>query len=395
MKKRMSCISCGHHMDELGILPLRDFEGSCFAGEAHYRFCPECGLARAETGLSDSDIINHYAQTSLYSVLTGVGVGGETPEDEARYSHYLHLLEAHDLTRGQFADIGCSRGGFMRYLRRYAAKAEVTGVECDLRSTARLKEDGYEVLSGDALALPCADAEKDALFYFHVLEHLYDLVQTLSEAWRVLKPNGTLMLEVPDAARYDAPETYVGTMFWFGMKEHVSHFSLCSLERLLSRAGFSIVAVHRSRLPMKAGMAYPSLILIARKAVHEPSGAEISYDKNSHFVDFFTLEVERIRQVAIRIAAESSTGPICFWGIGLEFFALYGHLALTLVDRAVHLVDVNPAKQGLRVDGVTVEAPEGVPARGRLICCSYMSRETIARRAVELGWDRAEIRCLS
>ncbi|MDM7947750.1 MAG: class I SAM-dependent methyltransferase [Oceanibaculum nanhaiense] len=351
--------------------------------------CPACGMARVEIGLTDREIVAHYANESLYIALTGVGVGGDTPEDRARYAHYRAFMQTHGIDAGRLADIGCSRGGFLRYLAEAAPGIASIGVDCDARSLKSLGEAGLDARVGDVFALPFAAGEADMLSYFHVLEHLYDIDAALAEAARVLTPGGALLIEVPDAARYFAPDTSVGPMFWLGMKEHVNHFTPAALARALARNGFALAAIDRSNQPMKGGAAYPSLLALARKGAAESGGV----DKGGDFAAQFASDTGRMRQAAAEIAA-CPAGPLCFWGIGLEFFALYGYLAPLLDGRDIRLLDRNPAKQGLTVDGRPVADPSSVPAEGRLVCCSYMAAPQIVEQAMALGWKREAVRCL-
>jgi SAM-dependent methyltransferase len=51
--------------------------------------------------------------------------------------------------------------------------------------------------SWDIQHLPCQDNVYDAIFCVHVLEHIDNDKQALSELHRILKPNGTLVIGVP------------------------------------------------------------------------------------------------------------------------------------------------------------------------------------------------------
>jgi SAM-dependent methyltransferase len=388
-----SCAACGRSLCHVGSLSSRDFDGSIFNFEGHFLHCRFCGFVRVESGLSDSAISRHYAEESLYSTLSGVGVGGQSAQDEARYAFSVKFMEANGCMEGALADIGCSRGGFIRYLHRYLPNIRATGVDCDTLSLASLMADGYDAIEGDVFSLPFESGQKDILCYFHVLEHLYDVDRALIEARRVLKSGGALLIEVPDAEFYFDPATYVGPLFWLGMKEHVNHFTPAALRHFLGRNGFEIVDLIRSAQPMKGGKCYPSLMLLAKqKAVC--IDVFIQQSDYSVFPAHFRSEVDKMRRVSVDIANLSSVEPICFWGIGLEFFALYGLISSLLADRKLRLVDRNHGKLGMTIDGLSVDAPDSVPIEGTLVCCSYMADSKIRCEALALGWPENAIRSL-
>lgn len=384
----MNCPACNNNIKFIGNISDRDFDGSLFNVNGQFHHCANYGFVRVETGLSDAKIAEYYAEFSLYSSLSGVGVGGDSTDDHARYAHYVDLMSVHGLTSGTLADVGCSRGGFIRYLATHAPEINTIGIDCDARSLSVLTRAGYKACKGDVFALPFSDGEKDTLSYFHVLEHIYDVDTVLAEATRVLRQGGNLIIEVPDAARYFSPDSAVGLMFWLGMKEHINHFSLASLQHFLHRNGCAIIDVVRSNLPMKSGKYYPSLLLLARKA----RGIENTVNSKiwTGFLENFQREVTLMQCLAEKIAT-ISVGDLCFWGIGLEFFVLYGYLAPLLVGRSIRLADRNPVKHGLTVDSIPVEPPELIPVSGQLVCCSYMAGQQIREQAMALGWPSEAI----
>lgn len=87
------------------------------------------------------------------------------------------------------------------------------GIDLDVQSLKALDGTGIASREGSALSIPLPDHSQDMLSYFHVFEHILDTDRVLAEATRVLKNDGLLMIEVPDAPAYGNPETRVGTMF--------------------------------------------------------------------------------------------------------------------------------------------------------------------------------------
>ena len=50
---------------------------------------------------------------------------------------------------------------------------------------------------GDIQNLPFKDESFDGVYASHCLEHVPDIVKTMNEAWRVMKPNGKFNIRVP------------------------------------------------------------------------------------------------------------------------------------------------------------------------------------------------------
>lgn len=50
---------------------------------------------------------------------------------------------------------------------------------------------------GDVQDLPFKDSSFDSIYASHCLEHIPNIVKTMNECWRVLKPNGKFNIRVP------------------------------------------------------------------------------------------------------------------------------------------------------------------------------------------------------
>ncbi|MCS7223569.1 MAG: class I SAM-dependent methyltransferase [Armatimonadetes bacterium] len=106
-------------------------------------------------------------------------------------SRYGYRLPSQSL----ILDIGCGSGGNLPLLSRWGKVVGLDPSPTALR-WARQKKIGFLVL-GDGHHLPFQDRSFDLVTLLDVLEHMDDDRRGLKEVWRVLKPQGILILTVP------------------------------------------------------------------------------------------------------------------------------------------------------------------------------------------------------
>jgi 2-polyprenyl-3-methyl-5-hydroxy-6-metoxy-1,4-benzoquinol methylase len=170
----------------------------------------------------------------------------------------------------QLLDIGCGSGTFLHMASRKgfvphgmdAAKNAVDLARAQYGICAREGEIGQDVWP---------DKQFDFITMFHVLEHLPDPRSGLSYAIDLLKPGGSLVLQVPNA---DSLQARFFRDRWHGLDvpRHVINFTPKSLNRLLEEAGLR--AHSTCRFSMRDNPAAlvsslaPALDPIGRRGVH-------------------------------------------------------------------------------------------------------------------------------
>lgn len=94
-------------------------------------------------------------------------------------------------------DLGCGTGRLLHF-----ASAGLDSSPAMLE-IARSKHPAKPLMQGSAAQLPIESASYDAIFSFHLLMHLQpeQIRSVLDECYRVLKPGGTLIFDIPSAAR--------------------------------------------------------------------------------------------------------------------------------------------------------------------------------------------------
>lgn len=150
----------------------------------------------------------------------------------------------------QVLDIGCGTGDFLKELNLHGYQS--TGFEPNLKAATIAKQKGINLIE-DYKKLP--QATFDVITMWHVLEHVYDLQEQISELKRLIKPNGVIIIAVPNFKSFDA--FYYGKDWAaFDVPRHLWHFSKNSIRLIFGQKGFKVVQI----LPMYFDAFYVSML---------------------------------------------------------------------------------------------------------------------------------------
>ena len=156
---------------------------------------------------------------------------------------HLELLEQRVLaphsTRGTLLDAGCATGTFLAAAHERGWRtfgADVAPAALTLAKT-QLQ---LAVANATLHAQPFPCNVFNVITAFHTLEHLPSPRRAVQEFYRLLKPNGWLMVEVPNSASIEAR---VQGPRWPALRlpYHLYFFTPYTLKRLLSENGFDII----------------------------------------------------------------------------------------------------------------------------------------------------------
>jgi SAM-dependent methyltransferase len=192
---------------------------------------------------------------------------------------HIRFVEAaiqHAGAGGLVLDVGCGGGLLAGMLAERGVR--VAGLDSSLNA-ARIAwhRKGAPAVCGDLASAPFARESCAVITMFHVVEHLYDPGAYLAAAHELLKPDGRLVVQAPNAACW---QFRLFGERWNGLDapRHLIDFRQSDLDRLLARCGFEPVR-HKyfSLRDNPAGLATtlaPSLDPMARRVRQaEESGA--------------------------------------------------------------------------------------------------------------------------
>jgi SAM-dependent methyltransferase len=175
---------------------------------------------------------------------------------------------------GVVLDVGCGGGLFLSLLAEGGVRVAGLDLSLDAAGTAWRRGKVPAVCASLAHA-PFAPEGFSAITMFHVLEHLYDPAAYVQAAHGLLRPQGRLIIQVPNAASW---QFLMLAENWSGVDipRHLLTFRAGDIEALLERCGF--VVVRRKFFSLRdnpAGLATsmaPWLDPMARRVRRLPEG---------------------------------------------------------------------------------------------------------------------------
>jgi 2-polyprenyl-3-methyl-5-hydroxy-6-metoxy-1,4-benzoquinol methylase len=155
--------------------------------------------------------------------------------------------------KGQLLEVGAGTGAFANAMKEKGWN--VTALEPDAASRQRAMDTySLELLPIETLfTLPAG--KFDVITLWHVLEHVHDLKQYIQSFEQLLKPNGRLIIAVPNYTSYDA-QFYKAFWAAYDVPRHLYHFSPLAMKRLMHKNQMQIVSYQ----PMWFDSFYVSLL---------------------------------------------------------------------------------------------------------------------------------------
>jgi 2-polyprenyl-3-methyl-5-hydroxy-6-metoxy-1,4-benzoquinol methylase len=164
----------------------------------------------------------------------------------------LQLISKYFKT-GNILDIGCGTGEFLDTCKK--AKWSTLGIEPDedARKMA-IQNFGLNVKEEDELK-NLQDGSFEIITMWHVLEHVPKLNERIEELKRLIKPNGIIIIAVPNSDSFDANK-YKEDWAAYDVPRHLYHFNPKDIETLFKNHGLKMFRI----LPMVFDSFYVSLL---------------------------------------------------------------------------------------------------------------------------------------
>ncbi|MFU8803283.1 MAG: class I SAM-dependent methyltransferase [Bradymonadaceae bacterium] len=161
---------------------------------------------------------------------------------------------------GRLLDVGCGSGAYLRDME--ALGWQVAGVDISPEAIKCATRDGYNAKVGTLFSAHLEEESFDLITMWHVLEHFHRPVDMLRRAHDILRPNGRLILAVPN---WRSIMRQIGGDAWWCLEvpRHLHHFTPETLRKTLTTAGFEVSLLRPKVRPRMVvgtlGMKFPSL----------------------------------------------------------------------------------------------------------------------------------------
>lgn len=206
--------------------------------------CCHCGLVFMKDPLINDDAPGYYEEEyrNFYQA---------PPAEEFFNTHiaesYQRIKKIHMYLNdtSKILEIGSATGNLLSALKD-SGYSELTGIELDKNySQYSIEELGLNIYQKPLKEISFDENSFDAILCFHVLEHFSGPLAFLKEVKRILRPSGTLIIEVPNVDDYLISlfklKSY--TEFYY-QPAHNFYFSRSTLTKLINKAGFNKININ-------------------------------------------------------------------------------------------------------------------------------------------------------
>jgi len=268
-----NCDFCGSKRYEL-ILNAKDHYNG-IPGKFTVVKCSDCGLVYTNPRPTKNSMSFFYPDSAGYFIPTvTLDRGGFKKKREdillREYYGYFPKIKRHILTKmilslfylwtyrelkisglphfvknGSILDIGCSYGGFLSKMKKLGWK--VKGIELNKKSAEWGKRNfGLEILNTDIDHFK-TNEKFDVITMGMLLEHVYSPKKVLKKVKNLLKPNGILIMSLPNFGGFEA-KLYGKYAYTLHVPNHLTHFTPSTIKRYLILAGFKNIKIYYQKV---------------------------------------------------------------------------------------------------------------------------------------------------
>jgi SAM-dependent methyltransferase len=246
MTEYVSCNYCGK--DDTKLLFSKKDKLGLSALDFKVVQCNHCGLIYINPRPSENEIAQFYPDTySWKETLRAESKFTRTIRKlEKTYRYHLLHYETSKIVKlagrktGRLLDVGCGTGDRLDIFRQLGF--DVFGVEISGSAEYAKEHLGLNVKQGDLFQAAYPDSFFDIITLHNVLEHTHNPQKVIGELHRILKKDGVIAIQVPNA---DCIQFKLFNQRWAAVDvpRDLYYFNIPLLKKILTKENLSVVNV--------------------------------------------------------------------------------------------------------------------------------------------------------
>ena len=202
---------------------------------------------------------------------------------------------------GLVLDVGCGRGALGEAIRQLGW--EVWGIECSEEACATARSRlarliPADLLDREAIARQIGDMRFDAVIFSDVLEHLYDPRTVLESYLPYLKPQGKLLISVPNAVVWtNRLQWLLGRVNYADTgvmdRTHIRFFTFRTARQLVEAAGCRVVRIDFTPHLVCAALPLLKRLMAGSQATENPNPRALIESRGYRLYMRYAYPIER------------------------------------------------------------------------------------------------------
>ena len=311
--------------------------------------CEKCGFIFGDTNVNQLALDDYYENLSKYedkSISTG---GGYTIHDKNRLKSAAKYISSKFQNREiAIVDIGCAIGGLLEQLRIEGFN-NLTGIDPSISCVEITRsEKKCKCFHSSLFDLKEDYGKYDLIILSHVWEHILDLKSAITSIQKILKPNGFIYIECPNAMLY---KDVIHAPFQEFNTEHINHFTEHAFRNYFGINNYECIDVGNRIIQIASGEDYNAVFGIFQKNnVDNNYSIEFDTKIENSIVEYLEKSEIWYNQILSKIMSEiCNNESIALVGIGQFAFKLLTSIKESNFTGSIQLFDNNPLNVGKKI----------------------------------------------
>lgn len=328
-------------------------------------YCDDCNFIFADNIPNQKYFNKYYSRISRYEFQHNVGLVSD--KYKKQMEKLANILSFRIKNNFSILDMGCSTGTFLSIMKE-RGYTNLTGVDPS-QSCVDLVKNKYHInaVKGTISSYETED-KYDVIVMSAILEHVVDINNSIEKIKSLLKPDGIILFEVPDANRF---KDFIFTPFQQFSQEHINFFTKESFDNLCIKHNLNIV-YSRSSFNDGNQTIDPNMIFLVKKEKPRKYcilGIEnirnyIKYSENMEVYEYNKIDQEL-----------HYYNKILVWGVGTNTQRLLKYKHLT--NKIKYFIDSNINYIGKKLINKNIKLPKEIDCDLPILILSWSYQDEI------------------